>query len=213
LTHELIRANIFIDMKKYLKKAIAHTPTWLFLTLFIISSITCIYSLRHNNETMVKLRSVVYEADKNNGDINTALNNLRKYVYSHMNTNLSSGGNTIKPPIQLKYTYERLQTAEQKRVDDANSNVYTQAQIYCQQQNSVDFSGRNRVPCITDYVTTHNQKATTISAALYEYDFVSPAWSPDLAGWSLITSVLLFMAFIASLLMDKLVSSKLKENL
>jgi hypothetical protein len=197
-------------MKKYLKTFILRTPTWIFLALFSFSAVTSIYSLRHNNENMIKLRSAVYKADKNNGDVNTALNNLRKYVYGHMNTNLASGNNAIKPPIQLKYTYERLQSAEQKRVDDANSNIYTQAQVYCQQQNSVDFSGRNRVPCVADYVTTHGQKANDIPAALYEYDFISPVWSPDLAGWSLVTSFLLLMAFIASFMMDKLVSTKLK---
>jgi hypothetical protein len=162
---------------------------------------------------MVKLRSAVYAADKNNSDINTALNNLRKYVYGHMNTDLASGGNSIKPPIQLKYTYERLQVTEQKRVDEANTNVYTQAQVYCQQQNSTDFSGRNRVPCVTDYVTTHGQKANIVPVALYEYDFVSPVWSPDLAGFSLILSVIFLLAFLASFLMDRLVNAKLKERL
>jgi hypothetical protein len=200
-------------MKNYLKRAIIHTPTWVFLILFILSSIICISSLRHNNLTMVKLRSAVYAADKNNGDINTALNNLRKYVYGHMNTDLASGGNSIKPPIQLKYTYERLQVTEQKRVDEANTNVYTQAQVYCQQQNSTDFSGRNRVPCVTDYVTTHGQKANIVPVALYEYDFVSPVWSPDLAGFSLILSVIFLLAFLASFLMDRLVNAKLKERL
>jgi hypothetical protein len=198
-------------MKKYLKTFILRTPTWIFLVLFLFSALTSVYSLRHNNENMIKLRSAVYAADKNNGDVNTALNNLRKYVYGHMNTNLASGNNAIKPPVQLKYTYERLQSAEQKRVDDANSNIYTQAQVYCQQQNSVDFSGRNRVPCVTDYVTTHGQKANDIPAALYEYDFISPVWSPDLAGWSLVISFVLLIAFIASFMMDKLVSSKLKN--
>jgi hypothetical protein len=200
-------------MKNYIKQTIIHTPTWGFLILFVLSSITCVSSLRHNNLTMIKLRSAVYEADKSNGDINTALNNLRKYVYGHMNTDLASGGNSIKPPIQLKYTYERLQATEQKRVDEANTNVYTQAQVYCQQQNSTDFSGRNRVPCVTDYVTTHGQKANTVPAALYEYDFVSPIWSPDLAGLSMILSIVFLLAFLASFLMDKLVSSKLKDRL
>jgi hypothetical protein len=200
-------------MKKIIKKAVIQTPTWVFLLLFLTSSIICIFSLRHNNETMVKLRSAVYEADKNNGDVNTALNNLRKYVYAHMNTNLSSGGNAIKPPIQLKYTYERLQSAEQKKAEDANTSIYTQAQAYCQQQNSVDFSGRNRVPCVQDYVTNHGGQANAIPAALYQYDFISPAWSPDLAGLSLVTSVLLFILFISSLLMDRLVSTKLKNSI
>jgi hypothetical protein len=209
----LYRANISIDMKKYVQKALIQTPTWIFLALFLFSGTVSVLALRHNNETMVKLRSAVYVADKNNGDINGALNNLRSYVYAHMNTNLSSGGNAIKPPIQLKYSYDRLQATEQKRVDAANANVYTQAQTYCQQQNSVDFSGRNRVPCIADYVTTHGQKAGAVPAALYEYDFESPAWSPDLAGWSLIVTVVLFMAFISSFTLDKLVGTRIKNNL
>jgi preprotein translocase subunit SecF len=200
-------------MKKHIQKFMLRTPTWVFLALFLISGITTIAALRHNNETMVHLRSAVYEADKSGGDINSALNNLRRFVYGHMNTNLSSGGNAIKPPIQLKYTYERLQAAEQKRADNANSNVYTEAQIYCQQQNSVDFSGRNRVPCVSDYVTTHGTKAGTIPASLYQYDFVSPAWSPDLAGWSMALTAVLLVAFISSLLMDKLVGSKIRSNL
>jgi preprotein translocase subunit SecF len=200
-------------MKDLIKKTLIRTPTWVFLLLFLTSGIICIFSLRHNNETMVKLRSAVYEADKNNGDVNTTLNALRKYVYGHMNTNLSSGGNAIKPPIQLKSTYERLQSSEQKRVDSANTNVYTQAQVYCQQQNSVDFSGRNRVPCVQDYVTTHGEKVNTVPAALYQYDFVSPTWSPDLAGWSLVLSLILFILFISSFIMDRLVGSKIKNNI
>jgi preprotein translocase subunit SecF len=199
-------------MKKYIKQVVIHTPTWIFAVLFVLSTATCVLALRHNNVTMINLRSAVYEADKSGGDVNTALNNLRRYVYGHMNTNLSSGGNAIKPPVQLKHTYERLQAAEQKRVDDANSNVYTQAQIYCQKQNSVDFSGRNRVPCVTDYVTTHGVKVNSIPVALYQYDFVSPKWSPDLAGWSLLLSVILFLALVASFLLDKLVGAKIKNN-
>jgi hypothetical protein len=200
-------------MKKQITKALSrfsHIPTWVFLALFIASLATSVYALRHNNQTMIKLRSTVYEADKNNGDINGSLNNLRAYVYGHMNTDLSSGGNAIKPPVQLKYTYERLQSTEQDRVNATNAQVYTQAQNYCQQLNSTDFSGRNRVPCVTDYVTTHGVSANPIPAALYEFDFVSPAWSPDLAGWSLVITTLLFIVLIASFTVDRLVKAKLK---
>ena len=49
-----------------------------------------------------------------------------------MNTNLSSGGNAIKPPIQLKYTYERLLATEQAKTAASNSKIYTEAQAYCQ---------------------------------------------------------------------------------
>jgi len=128
----------------------------------------------------------VYQADKDNGDINKALNNLRSYVYGHMNTNLTSGADAVYPPIQLKYTYDRLVTAESNRVSAANTQVYTDAQHYCEQLYPGSFSGGPRVPCITDYVSTHGTKPQTIPDSLYKFGFTSPTWSPDLAGWSMV---------------------------
>jgi hypothetical protein len=187
-------------------------PTWILVGAFIVSLSFSIISLRQNNQQMIKLRDQVYEADKNAGDVNTALNNLRSYVYGHMNANLSSGGNAIKPPIQLKYTYQRLEDAEQQRVESANSSVYTDAQMHCQALNSTSFSGRDRVPCVQEYVSSHGVKTNAIPPALYQFDFVSPSWSPDRAGWSIVVTAVLFIALIASLLMDWLVRSKIKSQ-
>lgn len=164
------------------------TPAY-FLVAAAFFGIMALYGLRHNNLTMIKLRQAVYSADKNNGDVETALRNLREYVYGHMNTDLSSGGNSIKPPIQLKYRYERLLAAQKQATTATNDSIYTQAQAYCEQQNSAAFSGRTRVPCIQDYVSTHGGVIETpIEDSLYKFDFVSPSWSPDLAGWSIVAS-------------------------
>ena len=190
---------------------LGHIPYWVFLVLLLVSVAICVSALRSNNQTMIELRNAVYEADENGENVEEPLNELRQYVYAHMNTDLSSGGNAIKPPIQLKYTYERLQAVEDKRVDKENEAVYTRAQAYCEQQNSSAFSGRSRVPCIEEYVTTHGAKATEIPPALYQYDFISPMWSPDLAGWSLVISAVLFFAFLGSFLIDRMVKSKIDE--
>lgn len=184
-------------------------PRYVFLALFIISTLVSIYALRHNNLTMVKLRDAVYAADKSDGDVNAALNTLRAYVYSHMNTNLSSGGNTIKPPIQLKYTYERLQANANKAVN--NGGLYTEAENYCQAKipASVSISGRGRIACVQDYILSHGGKsAPAIPTALYEFDFVSPSWSPDLAGWSLVLSAIFFLVFILKLLYDRALATR-----
>ena len=172
----------------------------IFLGLFLLSAVVAILALRHNNEHMSSLRSQVYSADQNGGDVNLALNNLRNYVYAHMNTSLSSGGNTIKPPIQLKYTYQRLESAAQ--ADANNTGLYTQAEDSCQAQipASVSISGRGRIGCIQDYIAAHGgQAAAVIPTALYQFDFVSPAWSPDLAGWSLVVCGLSLLGLLASL--------------
>ncbi|HXY18190.1 MAG TPA: hypothetical protein VEH48_02095 [Candidatus Nitrosopolaris sp.] len=189
------------SVKKYLRKA-WRAPLWAFAAAFLISSSVSVLALRHNNQTMIKLRNALYAADKNNGDVNAALNNLRNYVYAHMNTNLSSGGNTIKPPIQLKYTYQRLVQAQQQQLDSQNSQLYTQAEDYCQAQDSTDYYGYYRVPCVENYLTNHGLRTadTSVPAGLYEFDFLSPAWSPDLAGWSLAVSSLMLLLLIVKLM-------------
>lgn len=172
----------------------------IFLGIFLLAAIVAIISLRHNNEHMIGLRNDVFAADKAGGDVNAALNNLRNYVYAHMNTNLSSGGNAIRPPIQLKYTYERLESAAQAQAN--NTGLYTAAEDSCQAQipASVSISGRGRIGCIQDYITAHGgQAAATIPTALYEFDFVSPAWSPDMAGWSLVVCGLSLLGLLVSL--------------
>src|ERR1700679_2202908 len=82
-------------------------PTYV-LVIAAVLSVTCIFALRANNEHMIKLRNSVYSADKNDGNVEAALQNLQSYVTSHMNTNLVSGNGTVYPPIQLKYTYQRI---------------------------------------------------------------------------------------------------------
>jgi preprotein translocase subunit SecF len=170
---------------------------WYFLILAIVSGIICIFALRANNEHMIKLRDAVYTADQNNTDVQQTLQQLQAYVTTHMSTSTS-----VYPPIQLKYTYDRLEQAESDAATAANTQLYTNAQTYCQQQDSVDFSGHNRVPCIEQYVETHDTQLAPIPDALYKFDFVSPTWSPDLAGWTLlltiVTAILFVITFAAS---------------
>lgn len=77
---------------------------WYFLVIAAISAIVCVFAMRSNNQHMVVLRDAVYAADEQNGDVATALNNLRNYVYQHMNTNLSTGNTGVYPPIQHNYS-------------------------------------------------------------------------------------------------------------
>lgn len=150
---------------------------------------------------MLQLRDAVYAADKDNGDTETALQNLQAYVTTHMNTNLSAGDNTVYPPIQLKYTYERLVHAKSAATGQQNNQIYSDAQKHCEQQNATDFSGRNRVPCIQQYVQSHTVVSPTESVpdALYKFSFISPRWSPDLAGWSLVVTIIFSALFLISL--------------
>jgi hypothetical protein len=186
-------------MKKILRE-LSKIPARPLLYLFVAVSLVCVVALRQNNQQMVKLRDAVYAADKNNGDVTTAVNNLRGYVYGHMNTDLSSGNNNIKPPIQLQYTYQRLYNAQLNQVQSANQQIYTDAQFYCHSSAPAN-SVQAQLTCIQNYAVNHGVSNANINipAGLYEFDFASPAWSPDLAGWSLLLSFILFIAFLVRL--------------
>ncbi|HET8991968.1 MAG TPA: hypothetical protein VFN31_02975 [Candidatus Saccharimonadales bacterium] len=168
--------------------------------LTVLFGIICVFALRSNNSEMGKLRAEVYAADKNNGNVTLALQNLQKYVTHHMNTNLSAGNGSVYPPIQLKYTYERLLNAESDQAANSNSAIYTEAQDYCQGIIPNAFSGRTRVPCIEQYIQSHDSSLAVVPTSLYEFDFVSPSWSPDLAGYSLIATTLSFLALVVAII-------------
>lgn len=185
---------------------------WYFLLAFLISLGVSVQALRQNNLEMIKLRDAVYQTDKDNGDVETALRNLREYVYAHMNTNLAGGPNPIKPPIQLKYRYERLAQAEQERIAAANTQLYNDAQRTCEAQFPASVSGGPRVACIEDYVSARGIQPQPINDALYKFDFVSPLWSPDLAGWSLVLSGFLLFLFILRYGLERWARSVLKSH-
>ena len=202
-------------MAPHIKKILTylwHVPYWVFLAAFVVGGYVSVVALRHNNETMISLRNAVYVADKDNGNIEAALDSLRGYVYSHMNTNLSSGGNAIKPPIQLKYTYNRLQAAEQRRVSTVNTQMASRARDYCGIQNPGINTLSGNVDCVQGYINTHTTKANPIPTALYEFDFISPSWSPDSAGWSLLAASVFFTLFIISFSLERLVRIRLRAQ-
>jgi hypothetical protein len=200
--------------KQFFKQAYArlrHINLWVLLIVAVVSSVVCVFSLRHNNFTALKLRDRVNQVDKDNGDIESALRQLREYVYSHMNTNLSSGPNAIKPPVQLKYRYERLLQAQQAKVSVQNSQIYSAAQAECEKQFPKGLSGSGRIPCVTAYITSHGVTQEPIDSSLYKFDFVSPTWTPDLAGWSLVVASLAFALFVIRFGLERWMKAELRD--
>jgi len=181
-----------------------YVKPWYFLLIAVVCGSVCVVALRQNNLQMADLRNQVYAADKNNGNVVKALQNLQVYVTSNMNTDLSSGPNAPYPPIQLQYTYERAVEAAGTAASAANSQLYTNAENYCQQLDPTDFSGHNRVPCVEQYVENHGASLPSIPVSLYEFDFVSPQWTPDLAGWTLLATAASAVTFVGVWLYQRL---------
>jgi hypothetical protein len=184
--------------KNYMDKRHAHhyftrlrtVPVVLLLASALVFALIGVFALRANNLKMLDLRQAVFVADEQNGDVEAALKSLREHVYGHMNTDLTAGSNGIYPPIQLKHRYERLVAAEKDRVGSHNAQVANDAQNLCEQRFPGSFSGGTRVPCVREYIDANSTSETPIPEGLYQFDFESPGWSPDLAGWSLVLSAM-----------------------
>lgn len=190
---------------RYLRKV----HPWYFLLLTVVFGFICIRALQQNNTEMGRLRAAVFEADKNNGDVEGALRALREQVHGHMNTSLETGANGAHPPIQLKYTYERLQSERQATLGRNNSALYNQALQTCSAEGQTT-SAQDTINCIESYAEDRGVRLADIPDALYKFDFVSAKWSPDLAGWSLIAAVFSAAGFIITGLYHQFMKSYLK---
>src|SRR5690606_29227248 len=105
------------------KRVLHHTWTKLrpfgaiyFLAAAVMFLVIGAYSVRQNNLTAIDLRKEVSRVDEQNGDVETALRELRMFIYSHMNSELGGGASNVQQPVQLKYRYERLVETEKNRV-------------------------------------------------------------------------------------------------
>ena len=166
--------------------------------LFIASSYITLRAYIGNSAEAKKRYETLLAVDAAGGDVEKALFDLRQFVYGHMNTTIGSETG-VKPPIQLSGTYKRLVDAEKARVKQANDELYNKAQTDCERRFPAGLSGSNRIPCITEYVTQNAIKEQTIPEGLYKYDFVSPLWSPDLAGFGILVSAVLGLVFLYQL--------------
>lgn len=151
---------------------------------------------------MIELRSAVIAADEKGEGVEAALQDLREHVHAHMNTNLTSGNNAIRPPIQLVHTYERLQEKERQRVAAINEKVSATATEICERRYPAGQLRSGRVQCVQNYLTENSVEEKEVPKELYQFDFASPTWSPDLAGWSLLLSGVLLMLFILRVLLE-----------
>jgi len=201
------------------KKKLHHAYTkmrglnyWYFLAGFIVFGSIFVYQYRQNNFRMIELRDAVFKADETNTNLEESLRELRSYVYGHMNTNLASSSTAIKPPIQLKFQYERLVAAEQARVDQIAASVRQEAQAVCEQRFPVTANVTGREPCIQGLLEEKGAKVRPIPKELYQFDFLSPRWSPDLAGLSLILTVFFGILFVTRFSLELWLRRQLSEH-
>lgn len=183
---------------------------WHFLLAALVFFLLGVYGLRQNNLHMVELRDEVIKADERGGNVEKPLEELRNYVYSHMNTDLSSGPYGIDPPIQLKSKYQRLLEQREESLAQVNEQVKARAESICARKHPEKGYNSPRVACVQRYVQNNAEQPGDVPKELYTFDFVSPKWTPDFAGISLVLGVMTSMLFLVWLVLDRWIRYKIK---
>jgi hypothetical protein len=191
-------------MKKYQVEAIWSRYEGVSLVFLGVATIffagLSIYALRSNNVRMLELRQAVYNADEAGKDVEKPLNELRTFVFAHMNTTLRPVDGS-EAPIQLVNSYNRAVEAEQQKIERLikNSPLYSTAQAECAKARLSN--SQERAQCIEDYVRNFGNipDIQLPQKEFYTFDFVSPRWSPDLAGWAIVATIVCGLLFMVRL--------------
>jgi hypothetical protein len=179
-------------------KRIQRVKTWQLVVLLILAVFIAATFLRLNNIGMVERRNAVISADAAGIDTVTGdrLYDLQQYVSSHMNTNMNGG-------LYLTSSYKRDTKAAIQAADSENNpngNIYVKAQQTCDPH----FTRWSEayVQCTVAALATYPAASNLTSAlnlppvSLYLRDYVSPVWSPDFAGWSVVVCIVLGLMII-----------------
>ena len=145
---------------------------------------------------MVRLRNQVIVADEKGIGTADALAELNQYIFKHMNTQ-------VVRPIELVNTYNRqAQAAVEAAQRGSGRDIYAEGTAACERR-GIPLSGIAQ--CVTNYANSNaasvaQKKITLPDKSLFTYSFASPRWTPDLAGFSLLTTVVIMMWLLARLI-------------
>lgn len=150
---------------------------------------------------MIQRRDAVLQADKagNAVTIRARLYDLQRYVSAHMNTDMGR--------IYLENQYRRDSQAAIDTaggVSNPNGNIYKKAQEVCAPR--FTHYSQAYLQCTVNYLAQYTPSNGTGSviklpkADAYRFSYVSPLWSPDFAGFSVLICVLIIAMIVARLL-------------
>jgi hypothetical protein len=185
-------------------RQLQHVKTWqLFIVLILCIFVSATF-LRLNNIGMEQRRDAVLQADKD-GDLNVIqarLYDLQRYVTSHMNADMGT--------IYLENTYKRdTQGAidSASNGDNPNGNVFLKAQQVCAPKyaNLGHYSLAYQ-QCVINQLNSYPSGSQLTSslqlpkAEGYSHSYVSPLWTPDFAGFSVLACILILLMIIGRFL-------------
>ena len=200
--------------------------TWQLILILIPLLFIDATLLRLNHIKMTELRDAVISADEEEDDekISATLEELKDFVFSNMVINVVDENGVQKitfgtGPFYLRHQYIRaanaaLEEAEKNLSSDANpnGNVYGKASEVCRPlaiANRWTWNDPNYINCMMTEIQKYpaaNEIQDEIvaklpSKELYRKNYASPIWTPTLAGFMiLLTLIIVVVIFIRMLI-------------
>lgn len=197
------------DVRRKIRR-LEQVKTWQLVVVLLMVGFVAATFLRLNNVGMIERRDAVHAAETSGDDeqLERRLYDLQRYVSSHMNTDPGK--------IALELKYQRDNEKQKEKFQEAaksagNSDVVSKVVAHCdaigRQQgwrwtNSAD---PRYVACINDEWAKYPAASQSdlnykpLPTAPYYHTFVSPLWSPDFAGWSVLVCLMITLIIIGRL--------------
>lgn len=209
---------------KFRIKKLSQIKTWQLAVLLIMAGFVAATFLRLNNVGMIERREAVEDADKS-GDVialSQRLYDLQRYVSAHMNADPGR--------IALDHTYKRVYDRELKNFEEAiknrsNNDTISKVRAVCDARAQQGGYGRFTTQADPRYVSCINEEWSKYPAARtsniqfeapstepYYHTFVSPAWSADFAGWSLVVAGMILLVIVVRLVVLGMLKLLLKRR-
>lgn len=181
-------------------KQLQRIKTWQLVILLILMAFVAATFLRLNNIGMKERRDAVLAADTAGDEtsLQGRMYDLQRYVIAHMNSD------TGVFYLQGEYKREsQRRVAQAENYADPNGNVFVKAESVCKPQ----FTAWSEayVQCFADQLAKYPpspnpvENVTFPDASLYRYNFESPLWSSDFAGWSVVVCVVIVLMILVRL--------------
>ena len=173
---------------KYRLRQIQTVKTWQLVLIFLLMCFISASLLRLNNVGMVERRDAVMTADQtcDREVIKNRLYDLQRYVSSHMNTDLGTKGIALENLYNCDYQ-DILK--KQQSYQNEHGNIFKRVQDICAPRYSSNSQAYK--DCVNTELANfpEGQELSDLVALPtepYYHSFVSPRWSPDFAGISVV---------------------------
>jgi hypothetical protein len=209
--------------KKRVKRSIKQLQrikTWQLVILLVLAALIAATFLRLNNIGMVERRDAVLAADKvgDSEALQNRLYDLQRYVSAHMNANPEK--------IALESLYQRdsqkaKEAAQAAGSNNPNGNVYQKAADVCDPIGKAQgwrWPDPRYIACVDSELSKYpatNGPATSIQLPdvnMYYHSFVSPFWSPDFAGWSVVLCLIIVIMIVVRIFSLIILRALLKRH-